>query len=178
MQFRPPPPSQVRDVRPAQQSPPIDREYPLDTAGDRCLWHVGGTADENDEARTWRWRLPAQPEGEGSPGCPSPRGQAANAARQPGAGSRVEVGEVGKAVGGLAQCLIEMLWISEHRHDQRLDQGEAMSLLGPVGLEGGRQGTVQSAQNTMMACSSTMGGCPFTVIAPPLGLGIGGGTAP
>jgi hypothetical protein len=26
------------------------------TAVDRCLGHVGGTAGEDDVARTWRWR--------------------------------------------------------------------------------------------------------------------------
>jgi hypothetical protein len=31
--------------------------YPLDTAGDRCLWHAGGTADKNDDASAWRRRL-------------------------------------------------------------------------------------------------------------------------
>jgi len=62
MQFRPAPPPQVRDVRPAHRPPRIDRDCPLHTAGDRCLWHAGGTAGENDEARTWRGRLPARPE--------------------------------------------------------------------------------------------------------------------
>jgi hypothetical protein len=44
MQFRPSPPPEVRDVRPAQRSSPSDRDCPLDTARDRCLWHVGGTS--------------------------------------------------------------------------------------------------------------------------------------
>jgi hypothetical protein len=57
MQFRPPPPPQVSAVRPAKRSSPSDRDCPLDTAGDRCLWHVGGTAGENDDALTWRRRL-------------------------------------------------------------------------------------------------------------------------
>jgi hypothetical protein len=52
MQFRPPRPPQVRAVRPAQRPPGSDRDCPLDTAGDRCLWHVGGTAGENDDAPT------------------------------------------------------------------------------------------------------------------------------
>jgi hypothetical protein len=47
--------------------PRSDRDYPLYTAGARCLWHVGGTAGENDDARTWRQRLPARPEGEVRP---------------------------------------------------------------------------------------------------------------
>ena len=34
-------------VRPAHRPPPCDRECPLVTAGDRCLWHAGGTADED-----------------------------------------------------------------------------------------------------------------------------------
>jgi hypothetical protein len=33
-----------------------DRGCPLDTVRARCLWHVGGTAGENDDARTWRQR--------------------------------------------------------------------------------------------------------------------------
>jgi hypothetical protein len=53
MQFRAPPPPQVRDRRPAQRPASSDRDCPLDTACDRCLWHVGGTAGENDGARTW-----------------------------------------------------------------------------------------------------------------------------
>jgi hypothetical protein len=40
---------------------PSDRDYPLDIAGDRCLWHAGGTAGENDEVATWWRRLPARP---------------------------------------------------------------------------------------------------------------------
>jgi hypothetical protein len=47
MQFRAPPLPQVSGVRSVQLPSPSDREYPLDTAGDRCLWHAGGTADEN-----------------------------------------------------------------------------------------------------------------------------------
>ena len=54
-------------VRPAQRPSPSDRDCPLDTARDRCLWHAGGTAGENDDARTWRRRLPARPEGEARP---------------------------------------------------------------------------------------------------------------
>jgi hypothetical protein len=37
---------------PAQWPASSDRDCPLDTAGDRYLWHVGGTADENDDVRT------------------------------------------------------------------------------------------------------------------------------
>jgi hypothetical protein len=49
MRFRPPAPPQVRDRRLAQRPTWSDRECPLDTAGDRCVWHVGGTAGENDD---------------------------------------------------------------------------------------------------------------------------------
>jgi hypothetical protein len=58
MQFRAPPPPQVRDRRPAQRPPSSDRDCPLDTAGDRCLWHAGGTAGENVDASTERLLLP------------------------------------------------------------------------------------------------------------------------
>jgi hypothetical protein len=51
--------------------------------------------------------------------------------------SRVKVGEVGEAMGGLAQCLSKMPWIGERRHYQRLDQGEAMPSLGLVAVAGG-----------------------------------------
>jgi hypothetical protein len=54
MQFRPPPPPQVTDLRPAQRPCPSDRDYPLHTAGDRCLWHVGGTDGQNDDSPTGR----------------------------------------------------------------------------------------------------------------------------
>src|SRR5829696_1053289 len=43
--------------RPAQRPPSIDRDCPLDTARDRCLWHAGGTAGEDDDA---------SPDGDGS----------------------------------------------------------------------------------------------------------------
>jgi hypothetical protein len=39
------------DGRPAHRPLQSDRDYPLDTAGDRCLWHAGGTAGEYDVAR-------------------------------------------------------------------------------------------------------------------------------
>jgi hypothetical protein len=60
MQFRPPPPPQVRGVSPARQSPRSDRDCPLHTARDRCLWHAGGTVGENEDARTRRRRLLAR----------------------------------------------------------------------------------------------------------------------
>jgi hypothetical protein len=44
-------------VWPAQSPSPSDRDCPLRTAGDRCLWHAGGTASENNDARTRRRRL-------------------------------------------------------------------------------------------------------------------------
>jgi hypothetical protein len=54
---------------PVQRRSRSDRECPLVTAGDRCLWHAGGTAGENDAARSWRRRLRARPGG--SPGWPT-----------------------------------------------------------------------------------------------------------
>jgi hypothetical protein len=33
----------------AQRRTRSDRDCPLDTARDRCLWRVGGTAGENDD---------------------------------------------------------------------------------------------------------------------------------
>ena len=64
MQFRAPPPLQVSAVRPAHRPASSDRECPLDTARDRCLWHVGGTAGTNDDAQAWRATAPARPKGE------------------------------------------------------------------------------------------------------------------
>ena len=52
MQFRATSPPQVTGVRPALQRSWSDRECPLDTADDRWLWHMGGTAGENDGARS------------------------------------------------------------------------------------------------------------------------------
>jgi hypothetical protein len=49
MQFRPPPPPQVKAPHPAQRAPWSDRGCPLDTAGDRCLWHAGGTVREHED---------------------------------------------------------------------------------------------------------------------------------
>ena len=54
---------QVSGVHPAQPPSPSDRECPLDTARDRCLWHAGGTAAENDDAATWRRQLPGSTRG-------------------------------------------------------------------------------------------------------------------
>ena len=63
-------------------------------------------------------------------GCGPQRGLACLLAwlvwRLEGMRSRVEVGEVSEAVGGLAQCPSKMPWIGEHRHHQRLSQGEPM----------------------------------------------------
>jgi len=80
------------------------------------------------------------------------------------------VGEVGEAVGGLAQCLSKMSWVGEYRHDQRLDQGEPMSSLWLVSVAGGREGTVQLAQEQDDGLFVHHGGCPFTVIIASLGL--------
>jgi hypothetical protein len=67
MQCRAATASQVRSKQAVQRSSPSYRDCPLDTAGDRCLWHAGGTVGENDDARTWRRRLPVQPEGGARP---------------------------------------------------------------------------------------------------------------
>jgi hypothetical protein len=48
MQFRASQVAQVRHRGPAQRPSPSDRDCPLHTARDRCLWHVGGTAGEDD----------------------------------------------------------------------------------------------------------------------------------
>jgi hypothetical protein len=58
----------VRDGRPAYRPPWSDRDCLLITARARCLWHAGGTASENDMARTCRRRLPARGSGEARPG--------------------------------------------------------------------------------------------------------------
>ena len=42
---------QVSAQRPAQPLSWSDRGCPLDTAGDRCLWHAGGTADASGPGR-------------------------------------------------------------------------------------------------------------------------------
>jgi hypothetical protein len=60
------PEPQVRDVRAVQRPPRNDRDTPLDTASARCLWHVDGTAGENDDAPAWR-RVPARRESEAHP---------------------------------------------------------------------------------------------------------------
>jgi hypothetical protein len=102
MQFRAPPPPQVSGVRPCPAAFPSDRDYPPDTAGDRSLWHAGGTAGENDDARTRRRRLPPQPLGEARPHSPLLRGQAVEDGTAAGS-DLVGVGDMGGielAVGG------------------------------------------------------------------------------
>jgi hypothetical protein len=47
MQFRPPPPPQVRGARPAHRPPRSNRDCPLDTARARSLRHAGGTTGES-----------------------------------------------------------------------------------------------------------------------------------
>jgi len=37
---------------PGKRTSSSDRDCPVDTAHAHCLWHAGGTAGENDEART------------------------------------------------------------------------------------------------------------------------------
>jgi hypothetical protein len=51
MQFRPPPPPQVRDEHPVRRPSRSDRDCPLDTARDRCLRHASGTAVDDGEAQ-------------------------------------------------------------------------------------------------------------------------------
>jgi hypothetical protein len=75
MQFRAAQVVQVSGMWPASRPSRCDRECPLHTARDRCLWHVGGTP-----ARTTMSRLtataPARPQGEVRPGDHRPRWQA------------------------------------------------------------------------------------------------------
>ena len=55
--------AQVRSDHPARRLSRIDRGSPVDTAGDRCLWHAGGTAEEGDLAQARQpWSL-ARPQG-------------------------------------------------------------------------------------------------------------------
>jgi hypothetical protein len=84
MQVRPPPPPQVRDACQVQRPSVSDRDCPPDTARDRCLWHVGGTAGEDDDVHTWRRRLLPQPLGEARPHSPLLVGKPSKTARQPG----------------------------------------------------------------------------------------------
>jgi hypothetical protein len=46
----------------------VVRGCPPGTVRDRCESHGCGTAGKNSDARTWRRRLPADPEGEARPG--------------------------------------------------------------------------------------------------------------
>jgi hypothetical protein len=75
---------------------------------------------------------------------------------------------MGQAVGGLAQCPSKMPGIGEHRHHQRLGQGEPVPSLVFVVVAGGRQGTVQLAQEQDDDLFVHHGGCPFTVTTSPL----------
>ena len=56
MQFRAVSVFQVKRQRPAKRPSPSDRGCPLDTAGDRCLWHAGGTAGEHDSRLSFAWQ--------------------------------------------------------------------------------------------------------------------------
>ena len=58
--------------------------------------------------------------------------------------------------------------VGEHSQHHGVAQGEPTQPLLLVGVQRGRNGTVSRRRNTMMACSSTMGGWPSTVITPPL----------
>jgi hypothetical protein len=82
MQFRPSPPLQVRAVRPAYLPPRSDRDCPLGTARDRCLWHADGTAGENDEARPWRRMAARSARGQVRPWYPLHHGQEPEGSRQ------------------------------------------------------------------------------------------------
>jgi hypothetical protein len=104
MQFRPAPLPLVRGVQPAQRPSWSDRGCPLDTAGDRCLWHAGGTRPVST-----MWLAPV---GEGSPLAGRVRPPrvttvslaSREAARQPQAG-RITVSRAAcsAALGGLTQ---------------------------------------------------------------------------
>jgi hypothetical protein len=56
MQFRPAPEPEVRAACAVQRACWSDRDCPLETAGDRCLWHTDGTA-----ASLWRSRPGVNP---------------------------------------------------------------------------------------------------------------------
>jgi hypothetical protein len=80
-------PRQVRDAPPAQRPPRSDRDCPLDTAGDRCLWHVAGTAGENDDRSHVPATAPSSVGGYGPSSVTSPRGQEPGRLAQPGGGT-------------------------------------------------------------------------------------------
>jgi hypothetical protein len=75
MQFRAAQGVQVSGMWPASRPPRSDREYPLHTARDRCLWHVGSTPARITISRLTA-TAPARPEGEARPGDHRPRWQA------------------------------------------------------------------------------------------------------
>src|SRR5829696_1591984 len=82
MQFRAPPPPQVRAARPAKRPSSSDRDCPLVTAGDRCLWHAGGTTGEDDVARRGSHGLQLQRRGRSVQGDTSLVGKCPEGARQ------------------------------------------------------------------------------------------------
>jgi hypothetical protein len=57
MQFRAAQLVQVSGMCPSSRPSRSDLDCPPDTGHDRCLWHVDGTASENDDTRAWRGRL-------------------------------------------------------------------------------------------------------------------------
>jgi hypothetical protein len=57
MQVRGAKAAQVRAGCLAKRPSRSDRDCPLDTARALSIWHVGGTAGENHDARAWRRRL-------------------------------------------------------------------------------------------------------------------------
>jgi hypothetical protein len=67
-----------------------DRGYPLRTDGDRCLWHVGGTAGEYDDDPHVTATVP------GSPSAAAGAGQRAD----PGSVGHIDVRQTLRAADG------------------------------------------------------------------------------
>jgi hypothetical protein len=78
---------QVSDQRPAQRPSRSDRDCPLDTAGDRCLWHVGGTAGEYDSCPHVTATAPSCWEGEARLSDYRLGGKSPEGSRQPDTGT-------------------------------------------------------------------------------------------
>jgi hypothetical protein len=233
MQFRPPLEPQVRDPRAVQRPPRSDRDCPLDTAGDRCLWHVGGTAGENDDCSHATVTAPPQPLGEARPRSPLLRGPAVEDGTAAGS-DLVVVGDMGGielAVGGptdvgfggrLTTVVVPAVqsacgasaarrvhcspdpsggrarrgWGQESRWARPSAawrsawarcRGSASTAMtsdwirvsrcrrwGSSAWRAAERARSSWRRNRMMACSSTMGGCPFTVIIGPLHPDVGG----
>jgi hypothetical protein len=123
MQSRVAPLLQVSGQRPAQRPSRSDRECPLDTAGDRCSWHVGGTAGENDDAplgdNGYQLLQRVRPVlGDHHLVGTSPEGS-----RQPDGETRT--------CGGKARCLLELLW-----YWRTLELSRAFPLAATAGRDG------------------------------------------